>query len=146
MAPCLRILIDDREKQPLSFSCQTIRKRLVHGDYSLMGYEDRIAIERKSLPDLVRCLGSDRREQFETVVRFAKSTLKYYALVIECNYEDMFIPSKWFSHIQPQCVPSFIMWSVKHDLPIFFAGSPEQASDVVYRLLKAATYYFTTES
>ncbi|WP_241160230.1 hypothetical protein [Desulfovibrio sp. ZJ369] len=37
---------------------------LTVGDYSLEGLTDKVAVERKELPDLVQCLGRER-ERFE---------------------------------------------------------------------------------
>ena len=47
------IIVDSREQQPYAFSCETVNKALVAGDYSVVGFEDRIAVERKSLHDYV---------------------------------------------------------------------------------------------
>ena len=62
----MRILIDQREKQPWTFkeifrqypesNIQTKTARLLTGDYTLEGYEDRIAIERKSPRDIFMTL------------------------------------------------------------------------------------------
>lgn len=63
----LPVLIDTREQSPFPFagypvSIQTAT--LEAGDYSLSGFDRRIAIERKSLDDLLGCLTHDR-ERFE---------------------------------------------------------------------------------
>ena len=50
-----RVVEDSREKRPWSFD-GAIRRALPAGDYSLDGLEDRLAVERKSLADLVGTL------------------------------------------------------------------------------------------
>jgi len=56
--PC--ILIDTREPDfhpwEQYFSCQVIRGTLPTGDFSLPGCEEWIAIERKTIDDLIGCL------------------------------------------------------------------------------------------
>jgi len=55
----LCILIDSREQAPFPFTgLRTERVALTTGDYSVKGAEDFIALERKSLPDLVSCFTS----------------------------------------------------------------------------------------
>ncbi|MBU0616546.1 MAG: ERCC4 domain-containing protein [Planctomycetes bacterium] len=49
-----RIVIDTREQAEYSFACETVRRKLEAGDYSADGYEDVVAVERKSLADFAR--------------------------------------------------------------------------------------------
>ena len=60
------VVVDSREQNPLDFgSWPTITKALPTGDYSVAGIETLIAIERKSLSDLVGSFtgGRDRFER-----------------------------------------------------------------------------------
>jgi DNA excision repair protein ERCC-4 len=85
-----RIVIDTREKHPYSFDGSdrgTIRKALPAGDYSLEGFEDSIAIERKSLDDWVNTIIHNRG-------RFTKELAKlrdylFAAVVIEASIHDV---------------------------------------------------------
>ena len=59
-------IIDSREQNPLSLRIhpdeapiRSEKGTLYTGDYSVKGLEDHIAIERKSLPDLMACIGKD---------------------------------------------------------------------------------------
>ena len=59
----LQIIRDTREQDGFSFvgfPCTVETGTLATADYSLVGFTDRIGIERKSLPDLVACLGVER--------------------------------------------------------------------------------------
>ena len=52
----MKIIIDTREQAPFTFrhermGATTEPGTLAVGDYSLAGLEDRVAVERKSLPD-----------------------------------------------------------------------------------------------
>jgi ERCC4-type nuclease len=60
------IAIDSREQTPWQFPADvpTVRKKLDAGDYSIVGLESKVAIERKSLGDLVGTL-TKGRERFE---------------------------------------------------------------------------------
>lgn len=72
------VIADTREQQPYEFAglkadarqgggplvIEVRRGTLASGDYSLAGYEDRVAVERKSLADLYGTLGKGR-ERFE---------------------------------------------------------------------------------
>ncbi|MEZ6100260.1 MAG: ERCC4 domain-containing protein [Pirellulaceae bacterium] len=49
-----QIITDTREQEPYAFACQSVRAKLDAGDYSVAGFEGRVAVERKSLPDFVR--------------------------------------------------------------------------------------------
>jgi DNA excision repair protein ERCC-4 len=60
------VLIDTREQTPLVFNnLPSQRGTLTTGDYSFIGGESLMAIERKSLEDLVSCCMADNRDRFE---------------------------------------------------------------------------------
>ena len=51
----ITVVVDTREQEPYSFDSDkvsAVRKALPAGDYSLVGLEERVAVERKSLTDL----------------------------------------------------------------------------------------------
>ena len=58
-------IIDSREQLPLDLApLQTVPGTLTTGDYSVKGLESIVAIERKSLSDLLSCIGTSR-ERFD---------------------------------------------------------------------------------
>lgn len=76
------LLIDTREQRPWSFpGWRTRVKTLKHGDYSVAGHESRIAIERKSVPDLFHSF-TKTRDRMEKRLR-AMGKLECSALVVE---------------------------------------------------------------
>ncbi len=63
----LKIVCDSREQHPFRFDGLPViveAGTLASADYSIPGFTDRIGVERKSLQDLVGCLGADR-DRFE---------------------------------------------------------------------------------
>ena len=82
------ILIDSREQKPYGFpGYETSREKLNTGDYSLDGLEDRVALERKSLPDYLGSIMKGRTRFFKEVKRLAE--LEHSAIIIEANFEDI---------------------------------------------------------
>lgn len=59
------VIVDTREQQPLRFSRLASQSgTLQTGDYSFAGGEEHLAIERKSVADLVGCCVGDSRDRF----------------------------------------------------------------------------------
>ena len=84
----MKIVIDTREQMPFDFSafedCEAIRGTLNSGDYSVYGFVSEIAVERKSVDDLIGCLTHDR-ERFTAELQ----RLRGYAsalLVVEAPF------------------------------------------------------------
>ncbi|HVY62329.1 MAG TPA: hypothetical protein VHF22_11785, partial [Planctomycetota bacterium] len=86
--PPFTVVIDTREQAPLSFgSWPTVVAGMKTGDYSIQGFEDQIAIERKSLSDLFGCIGRDRDRFERELLRLW--ALDYAAIVIEATLADV---------------------------------------------------------
>ncbi|QDP57870.1 MAG: putative ERCC4 domain-containing protein [Prokaryotic dsDNA virus sp.] len=81
-----KIVVDSREQKPL-WKKNLIVKKLDVGDYSIEGYENKIAIERKSLSDLFGTLGGGHK-RFKKELERAES-YEYFAIVIEGNYRSI---------------------------------------------------------
>lgn len=83
------IVIDTREQLPFQFGekVDTIRAKLHTGDYSINGYEDLVAVERKSLADLWHTVTVGHRRWRETRKRFL--SYPFRLIVIEGNSTDM---------------------------------------------------------
>ncbi len=78
-------LADNREQTPvaLDLTLRTAKASLYTGDYTLAGLEQLVCVERKSLPDLVACVGRDR-DRFERCIQRMKS-YETRILVIESD-------------------------------------------------------------
>jgi len=132
-SPPFVIAIDSREKLAYPFTAQTV-KALDAGDYSIVGLEDRVAVERKRPAELFTCAGRERARFERELERLAR--FDYAALVIEGNVADLAVPSA-FSRVNPRAVMnSLISWSVQYGIFVYFAGSREYARAITYRILE----------
>lgn len=97
------VLVDHREGLPYTFADLPAKKRwkgrlfvscettyLRTGDYTIAGYEDRFAIERKSLEDLYATLGQDR-QRFEAELE-RLNEMEFAAVVIEATLREIWRP------------------------------------------------------
>ena len=127
------ILIDQREQAPLKFSVATERVLLPCGDYSLRGLTAEVAIERKSLADLVACCGSDRPRFIEQIERMRD--YRFRALVLETNMTNIAIGA-YRSQISPLSVLGTLV-KIAQDIgvPVWFADDASGAAQFVQRML-----------
>jgi DNA excision repair protein ERCC-4 len=134
----LRVIIDTREQRPYRLA-GAVRRCLSTGDYSIAGYEDCIAVERKSLADLLSCIGRDRARFERELARLA--CLKFPALVIEADLSAV-LAGNGRSLVHPSAVlGSLVGWSLKYRLPVWFAGNRRIARLLIERLLAKAAEY-----
>jgi ERCC4-type nuclease len=90
------VIIDTREKTPFEFSRHgnwiggTQVRKLAAGDYSVVGMERLLSLERKSLTDLITTLMQCRLTFFKSCERLAK--YRWRALLVEASYEDIKSP------------------------------------------------------
>lgn len=129
------VLIDSREKLPLDFSSDVDVERctLPTGDYSVRGCTDIVAIERKSLADLVGCVGRDR-DRFEEELRRLEA-YPIRVLVIEASVLDV-ESHAYRSQVKPQSVlGSCVSWQIDHGIPVLWAGNAQLAARMVEKML-----------
>ncbi len=122
------IIIDTREQDPLPIRRFKVRRfGLQSGDYSAAGLEDQIAIERKSISDLVGCCMGENRERFERELHRLRG-FRFKRLLIVGSRVD--IENGFYrSNIKPQSVlASLDSWEVRYDVPVTFAGTPEHGA------------------
>lgn len=85
------IIIDTREQNPFNFSIygfEQIVTKLDQGDYSICGYEDVIAIERKaSAIELAMNLGS----KYKTFIKEMERLKSYKVKFILCEFPEQHI-------------------------------------------------------
>lgn len=136
----MKIVVDTREQAPFAFSgvqyqgAEVVTGTLDTGDYSLAGLTDKVAVERKSVPDLVACLGRER-ERFERELLRARA-LESFAVVVEGAWEEL-ARGQYRSKLNPaaacQSVCSFV---ARWHIPFLFCGSRAGAEYVCYSLLR----------
>ncbi|MGC9964280.1 MAG: ERCC4 domain-containing protein [Syntrophobacteraceae bacterium] len=135
----MRILIDTREQRPFSFTrfpgVAIERAALPAGDYSLPGFEDRVAIERKELNDLIACLKGDNRDRFERELTRARH-YELFAVVVEASLEDV-SKGRYRSEMKPHAaLQSIFAFQVRYRVPFVWAGGREAAEYATYSLLE----------
>jgi ERCC4-type nuclease len=90
------VIVDTREKMPFSFDChtnwigRTVRRKLDAGDYSVAGMEAALALERKSLSDLITTLIRCRSTFLKECERLER--YRWRAILVEASYEDVKTP------------------------------------------------------
>jgi DNA excision repair protein ERCC-4 len=126
-------IVDSREQNPLDL--QPLRQTtgtLVTGDYSLRGLESVIAIERKSLADMLGCVGQERDRFHREVLRLLAYPVR--ALVIESTWPQI-ERGQWRSKIRaPAALGSVLNW-IAMGLPVIMAGDHPRAGRYVSRIL-----------
>ena len=129
----MKIIIDSREQHPYEFTTPTRTATLPTGDYSISGAENLIAIERKTADDLIGCL-TRHRERFERELHRGMA-LQYFALVVESSLVDL-SAGHYRSMMKPKAaIQSLLAFSIRYDLPIFFAENRDYGAQVTESLL-----------
>jgi len=144
------VVIDTREQLPFAFAgfkCDaadgggpltvpTRRGTLASGDYSLVGYEHRLAVERKSLADLYGTLGKGRERFERELERLAR--FDFAAVVIEATWPEVCAEPPPHAQLPPKTVfRSILAWSVRYPRVHWFPAGPRALAEVTaFRLLE----------
>ncbi len=133
----MKIIIDTREQRPFDFKrykIEVIRDTLSVGDYSIVGFEDRVSIERKELGDLINCLMGSNRARFERELQ----KLRFFemkAVVVESSLEDI-AQGQYRSEMKPHAaLQSISAFMVRYQVPFLFCGGREGAEYMTHSLL-----------
>jgi DNA excision repair protein ERCC-4 len=129
-------IIDTREQTPWELSpLQTKGGTLTTGDYSVAGLEHVIAVERKSLSDLLGCIGQER-ERFEREMHRIQA-FPVKALVIEASWAEL-EKGEWRSRVTSAAVVGSLLGWMAMGVPVVLAGDHKRAGQLVSRLLFVA--------
>ena len=129
----ITISIDSREQLPYSFKTESETATLTTGDYSLKGASHLIAIERKTIDDLIGCLTTGR-DRFERELHRGRA-LDYFAIVIETTLADL-SNGRYRSEMKPRAaIQSLLTFSIRYSLPIFFVENRRYGARVTESLL-----------
>lgn len=137
------IITDTREQRPFPFTkwpdVQIQRATLDAGDYSLAGFEDRAAVERKSLDDLVACLMGDNRTRFERELARARR-YELFVVVVEAGLQDV-ARGNYKSQMKPQAaLQSVTALFVRYGIPFLFCGNRDGAEYMTFSLINKYLY------
>ena len=133
----LKIVVDTREQTPWSLTgFTTVRRKLDAGDYSIEGYEGRVAVERKSKEDAWGCVGRGR-ERFTRCLE-SLAQLDRAAIVVECTLGDFAVRPPYVKRVTAAtAVGSYISWSCQYRIPVFWCDDRAYAERVAVRFLAA---------
>jgi len=136
----MKILMDTREQTPFTFQHPKYAGTVVEvgtldtGDYSLPGLTDKVAVERKSLPDLVACL-SHERERFTKELQRA-AALDAFCVVVEASWADL-ASGQYRSQLNAHSAcQSVLAFEARYRIPFHFAGSRAAAEYCTWGFLK----------
>ena len=117
------IVIDTREQEPYAFHPEraaVVRRALPAGDYSVEGMEQRVAVERKTLPDLVQTVIRER-ERFRRELQLL-SGYEAACVVVEAGLPDI-LSGHYRSAAHPHSVLGAVASIiVDYGIPVFFCG------------------------
>jgi len=136
----VQIVIDTREQLPYKFQAinpppDTIRKTLASGDYSIEGFENRIAIERKTKSDAFSSFGKGRARFERELERL--STFEFAAVVIESDWLELVRNPPARSRLNPKTIfVSVIAWSQRFGVHFFTAPGRAFTEKLTFRLLE----------
>lgn len=127
------VIVDTREQRPFDLSpLKMIGGTLATGDYSVVGLQHEIAIERKSLSDLLGCIGQER-ERFD---REIKRLLGYpvRCVIVESTWQALH-EGKWRCQVRPEAALGSVYGWIAHGVPFVFAGDAKEAGLAASRIL-----------
>lgn len=140
-------IADTREQRPLEFDSpyieNVVTKKLDTGDYSILGLEDVLCIERKN--SIGEFYNNCTEQRFENELKRMQS-FKYRFLVLECSLaEVMDVP--YSLGLSPQKTalcklkPKYILMKiseiqVNHGVHVVFAETREGVTEIVTNIMK----------
>jgi len=131
------VLVDTREKDPLplrenhpNWIGAERRETLKTGDYSIEGMEGLLALERKSLADLVACTVTYRKRFLAACARL--SGFPWKAILVEATFEDIRAGIERFdipSDVHPNAICGTLdAIEAKFGIPIIYASTVRELS------------------
>jgi ERCC4-type nuclease len=149
------VVIDTRERTPFEFAGLsnwiggTTRRKLDVGDYSVVGMERLLRLERKSLPDLITTLMQWRKRFFKECEVLAH--FRHSALLVEATYEDVksFYDSELCTDAHPNAVSgSLDAVEARFGIPVIYASQhrPLAEEKAASWLSKHFTYWYLEEA
>lgn len=111
---------------------------LQDGDYSILGFEDKFAIERKGISDLVPYCSKEREKTLAKMKRFQK--FEFVGLVIEVTENEALSPYE-FSMVSPESVrQAIVSFEVRYGVHVYYSNSRD---NVCRWVLDRAVKYWT---
>jgi len=129
-------IIDTREQTPLDLHPLAVESgSLPTGDYSVRGLQSVVAIERKSLSDLLGCIGTERARFDREILRLLAYPVR--AIVVESTWAAL-ESGDWRSKVTPAAALGSCLGWVAAGVPLIMCGDHARAGRFVSRLLFTA--------
>jgi DNA excision repair protein ERCC-4 len=126
-------LVDTRAQRPLTLEPLRVeRASLPTGSYTVKGLEHVIAIECKSLFDLLACVGKQRERFEQSVQRMLAYPVR--VLIIESTWDEI-EAGRYNSKVKAEAVIGSLLGWIAAGLQVDLVGSHARASKHVARLL-----------
>jgi len=160
-APPYTVIKDTREQEGYTFerfngrytSCEgMVVRKLETGDYSLVGLEDKLCIERKgSISELAINLGKDKRRFMDEIERMKDFPFKF--IILEFSLEDVMnfpegssIPEeKWDSIVitNKYMLKMLIEFQMYDGIHVMFCGNRKNSKLVINSILKRVNEFYS---
>lgn len=134
------IIQDSREQSPFTFEGALYEGLAVKvaglktADYSIEGLEDMVGVERKSMPDLLQSISTNRETFEKMMVRSLE--LDAFIVVIEEPFRNLGC-KEYQSHMNRKAaVQTVYSWLSKYRCSFWFAESREGAEFATYNFLR----------
>lgn len=149
------VIFDTREKAPFdlcrfpNWIAGEIRQKLDVGDYSIQGMESLLALERKSLSDLITTVIQQRPRFFRMCEQLAK--YRWRALLIEASYEEIKTPydEKYETVAHPNAVSGTLdALEARFGIPVIYTSTNRRLAEekAASWLSKHFTYWYLEEN
>ena len=127
------LIVDTREQLPLFTpppqGLVLTRDTLHNGDYSIRGFEDRIAVERKGVSDFLTYITVEREKTQKKLDRMKSFDFK--ALVIEED-EDMLYFASPYSAVSPEAIrQSLVSMQIRYGLHLYMSSDRKKIERMV---------------
>lgn len=132
----LVVVIDTREQAPFRFPGTKVKfAALPAGDYSIDGFTDKLAIERKTLGDFLSSIGRGRERFKRELEKMGK--LPVSAIVVEADFSHVSGGQHPISKMPPEAATATMVaiWLDYH-VPVFCCANRVEAEKFVLRTLQ----------
>lgn len=118
--------------RPLTINSK--RSHLETGDYTIEGMQDRVAVERKSVPDLLQTL-ADGRDRFRREhERMAK--MEAACVMIEGTWPEIILETHEHGVTPKVALRTWLSWSIDFGIPWYAVGPRRLAEILTFRFLQ----------
>lgn len=129
----------DADKQNRPLAVEIVKGHLETGDYSIVGCERQIVVERKSLDDLYSTLGQNRMRFEREHERMAEIVASggFACVVIEASLRECLLSPPDNSKLDPKVVDrTRLSWMQRYNVPWLFEDGRRRAEVTTFRMLE----------